>query len=399
MYIIAGTAVPKATYIVPGIIDCTYPSQSHDGACKYLKTSLNTTAIIQDPTDPNSLREFQNLVWNGYIENVSNWNYAIDIDMKPHTWSNEANPESWSSSHNWEIEIEFTLDISVQKKDGTTELVATKLVDIQKLICRAGRNGEKHWCDWMNIFHETELLEGNYIITLTFNDIGKYWGKLIDELRFDTTMYNPKYITFQMITRYTFFCLSLIGMVLFWVNQNRQVAVNRIYEQNFVWWLSIQLPFCNDPLAFVNIVYPNMVTLFIVVVCIGVFVVHLNIFWAVMLRRIKDDNNSVNYSTNIWIKIYIWLMFIIQVLGSMILNYNYAKDPGYSIGTSQPDLYKLAIVVLIILYMCWAVYLLSSICGVAKVWKTRQARHKAFVTFSFYFMISIIICKSFFSFL
>lgn len=132
---------------------------------------------------------------------------------------------------------------------------------------------ENH-CETKNILHFNEIKGGDYEILFEFIDIPG-WRGLIEAFRFEGSMYNLKFINYMLGVRYFFTIISVIFLVCFYKNTYSHRTANRSFEQKYIFWLSCLLPFSNDILAVVNILYPNMITILISCAVTGVFVAYV----------------------------------------------------------------------------------------------------------------------------
>lgn len=185
---------------------------------------------------------------------------------------------------------------------------------------------------------------------------------------------------------------SVITMIFYYRNLKSVDINNRNYEQSMIWKMSIFVMLSNDPVAVINVLRPNLATLFLICIILGIFIVLLFEFWLNMLKRIVDEGNS-NVSAGIpsWLKVYLWTLFAFNLIAVMILNYVYVYDPAYDLEDERPTAFHLFQLIIGVMLIALGVYMFVHLFKICKVWRNRLARHKTFLLFSLYFMFAIII--------
>ena len=221
--------------------------------------------------------------------------------------------------HAFSFQLYYLFSLMRKTPDGQVEIIYDKLQEKLTVECREvdehDLDSDSHWkkyCNTSEILHFNEIQGGDYEIVFQFIDIS-VWNELIEKFRFKATTWNTDFIVFMIFTRYMFFFLSLFTAALYYKNVGGTKTNNRCFEQGQIWYLSILLPLSNDPLAWVNMLWPNLLTLFVSCLFAAIFIGSLLLFWLTMLHRIiNEQNNTGSKELTIWKKAFVFVRFFWQ---------------------------------------------------------------------------------------
>jgi hypothetical protein len=254
------------------------------------------------------------ITWRGFVNDLNPRNYAINVDF----WAfrNQASIQKRAFS----IQLYYLFSLMRKTPDGQVEKIYDKLQEKLTIECREvdqdDLDSKNHWrryCNTGEILHFNEIKSGDYEIVFQFIDISVL-NELIEKFRFSATTWNTDFIVFMIFTRYFFFFVSLITAALYYKNVGGTRTNNRCFEQGQIWYLSILLPLSNDPLAWVNMLWPNLLTLFVSCLFAGIFIGSILLFWLTMLHRIiNEQNNSGSKELTIWKKVFVLVRFFLTM--------------------------------------------------------------------------------------
>jgi hypothetical protein len=119
------------------------------------------------------------------------------------------------------------------------------------------------FCDFDNVIIDPEIKAGNYEIIMEMRpDAVQGFPANIEIVNYqaDLELFNPNYTKFMVYWRYFLFVLSVI-MYCYFNRRMKMVGPRQVLiEQRLVKSLGFTLILWNDPLAYINIIHPNVTT-------------------------------------------------------------------------------------------------------------------------------------------
>lgn len=393
IYIISLAFTPRAFVPLSGADTCSYNDQLYqEGICKKFDIrdaqAKQVSSTNEDPWNPGHAA---NVTYKAYALDIHERNYVISMDLTAVRCNEIHTTEAFA----WQVSYYFSL-LHRDKNNRVSTLYDKKLekVTFQCPEIKDTNNDKQYHCHTEKILHFNEVKVGDYEIIFEFQDVPG-WRGLLYLFEFKATVYSLGFISFMLCMRYFFVIVSVVALGFFYKNVGYHKTPNRSFEQKYVFWLSCLLPFSNDVLAFINIRYPNMITILISCGVTGVFIAYVILFWLVMLKRIVGEQNNTNTTKlTIWTKLFVFMIFFINLCAVMMVNYEYINDPAYRLQEDHPEGYKAMMFLLALTYFIQFLEILFGFWAIMKVWKSRLSRHKTFQMLSLYFMIAIIVIQA-----
>ena len=221
-------------------------------------------------------------------------------------------------------------------------------------------------------------------------EIPSEYNNILKGILFDAKVVSIGYTNFLIILRYTFFAISVMGLI-FYAMFFLQIPKNlRTFEHKYIFVLSVSLVIFNDPFYLLTIYKAGPAMAFFSTLFVVQFVTFLIVFWVVMIRRIHREPVRVGtklldrYSLAIGVVGFV-LYMVTGIIASMVYRFN----PGFHADTDYPKVYKVFVILLILFCVILIILLLYNTFKIFKTWKKNIPRHKVFFTVSFYFFFAM----------
>jgi len=268
-------------------------------------------------------------------------------------------------------------------EDGSE--VVIKNEDKIRIVCPEGN----YYCnDNLFILYPQITASGyKFIITLMLEP---NHNLLLEEMTFFIYTSNPSYITYLMALRYTLLALSIIACAIYAFYYVRSPVELRTFEHRYIFLLSIALIFFNDPFYALTILKSNPFWAVLSTLFVTTFVTLLIFFWITMIRRIHLEPSSVRTKLiNPYTIAIAVLFFIIITVPALVATIYSRFNPSLHFNAEYPIAYSIFIIFNLVFAILLLVMFFYNIYQVTKKWNLTIPRHRFFLVFSFYFVMTL----------
>jgi hypothetical protein len=263
--------------------------------------------------------------------------------------------------------------------------VVIKNEDKVRIVCP---EGSEYCNDNLFLLYPQITAPGyKFIITLMLEP---HHNSILEAMSFFIYASNPTYTTYLMALRYTLLALSVITFAIYTCYYIKSPVELRTFEHRYILMLSIALIFFNDPFYALTILKSNPFWAVLSTLFVTTFVSLLVFFWMIMVRRIHLEPSSVHTKLTNPFTIAIGIFFFVIITVPAILASIYSRfNPSLHFNAEYPIAYSIFIIFNLVLAILLLVMFFYNIYQVTKQWNMTIARHRFFLVFSFYFIMTL----------
>lgn len=281
-----------------------------------------------------------NEIWEAIIPNVNRLGQFLYMSVTPHSIKS----------------IEFNLTMDIEVLHDSQVLQRRSL--IKQIVC--SRNS----CNSVKIFYMPYLEYDSYSVIIKHKS-----PILSDNIEIDLRHVNENFTKYQIIIKYTFFVLAMIGYLQFIALSSRIPKNLRSFECKSLYPLGLSLILFNEPQLIVTIYLMSPLWSAISVFSNTQFLAVLLLFWFFQLHHYRDSKFNLYFI--IVESIVVAVLFILSFCIYLYMHEEHRNNPTfdwqYDLNTTYKNIFITIIAICVLLFLWIFVLAILSIAQIKRL--------------------------------